>query len=215
MSNRERILEASLRLMNDEGAPAAGTSRIAQMLGISPGNLYYHFRNREEIVRALFESLDADFRAMMTQDIVQPISSSRFAAFYLRSFDVAWRYRFFFGGLQHLLRQDEELAEAYRGLQSWAIDALEGIVRQLARDGSMIRPQGRNGFRSLALNTWLIWMNWVRFVQISGRAEVRRSDMIAGVNQIFDLLVPYLDANFAARARRVLSRDLYHAQQAD
>ena len=126
MSNRERILEASLRLMNDEGAPAAGTSRIAQMLGISPGNLYYHFRNREEIVRALFEALDADFRAMMTQDIVQPISSSRFAAFYLRSFDVAWRYRFFFGGLQHLLRQDEQLAEASGACRAGQSTRLKG-----------------------------------------------------------------------------------------
>ena len=199
--------------MNEEGAQAVGTTRIAQVLGISPGNLYYHFRNREEIVQALFGSLDADFRAMITQDIALPISSSRFAAFYLRSFDVAWQYRFFFGGLQHLLRRDEELAVAYRRLQTWAIDELEGILRQLVRDGSMIQPRRNGGFRSLGLNTWLIWMNWVRFVQISGQAEVRRTDMIAGVNQIFDLLVPYLDPGFEAKARRVLARELAEIPQ--
>ncbi|MCE9650920.1 MAG: TetR/AcrR family transcriptional regulator [Parvibaculum sp.] len=208
MSNRERILELSLRLLNEEGAQAAGTTRIARVLGISPGNLYYHFKNREEIVRGLFAGLEAEFRSMMVDDVVAPISPARFAAFYLRSFDVAWKYRFFFGGLHHLLRQDEELALAYRDLQTWALDELENIVRQLARDGSMARPKGRNGFRSLGLNTWLIWMNWIRFVQISGRDQVTRDDMIEGVGQMFDLLVPYLDPAFEKAARRVLTREL-------
>ncbi len=208
MSNRDRILDLSLRLLNEEGAQAAGTTRIAQVLGISPGNLYYHFKNREEIVRGLFAALEAEFRAMMIEDVVPPISPARFAAFYLRSFDVAWKYRFFFGGLHHLLRQDDKLALAYRDLQAWALDELEGIVRQLAKDGSMTKPKTRNGFRSLGLNTWLIWMNWIRFVQISRKDEVTRGDMIEGVGQMFDLLVPYLDADFEKAARRVLAREL-------
>ncbi|MDO8420739.1 MAG: TetR/AcrR family transcriptional regulator [Parvibaculum sp.] len=208
MGNRDRILELSLKLLNEEGAQAAGTTRIAQVLGISPGNLYYHFRNREAIVRGLFAGLEAEFRAMMVDDVVPPILPERFAAFYLRSFDVAWNYRFFFGGLHHLLRQDEELAASYRQLQAWAIDELEGIVRQLVKDGSMEKPRSKNGLRSLGLNTWIIWMNWIRFVQISGRDQVTRDDMIEGVGQIFDLLVPYLDPAFEKAARRVLTREL-------
>jgi len=208
MSNRDRILDLSLRLLNEEGAQAAGTTRIAQTLGISPGNLYYHFKNREEIVRGLFAALEAEFRAMMIEDVAPPISPARFAGFYLRSFEVAWKYRFFFGGLHHLLRKDEKLALAYRDLQAWALDELEAIVRQLVKDGSMAKPKTRNGFHSLGLNTWLIWMNWIRFVQISGKDEVTRDDMIEGVGQMFDLLVPYLDADFEKAARRVLAREL-------
>jgi AcrR family transcriptional regulator len=208
MNNRERILELSLKLLNEEGAQAAGTTRIAQVLGISPGNLYYHFKNRQEIVRALFADLDAELRAMIIENAAPPITPAQFAGFYLRSFNVAWTYRFFFGGLHHLLRQDDELALAYRDLQAWVIDALEAVVRQLAKDGSMEKPKGRNGFRSLGLNTWLIWMNWIRFVQISGREQVTRDDMIEGIGQMFDLLVPYLDPAFEKAARKVLAREL-------
>tara|TARA_R110000824_G_scaffold118960_15_gene272369 strand:+ start:64174 stop:64806 length:633 start_codon:yes stop_codon:yes gene_type:complete len=209
MGNRERILEAGLKLLNEEGAQAAGTTRIAQVLGISPGNLYYHFKNREEIVRGLFADIDAALRAMIIENSVPPISPEQFAGFYLRSFDVAWNYRFFFGGLHHLLRQDEELALAYRDLQAWVVDELEAVIRQLTKDGSMEKPKGKNGFRSLGLNTWLIWMNWIRFVQISGREQVTRDDMIEGVGQMFDLLVPYLDPAFEKAARRVLTRELH------
>lgn len=208
MSNRDRILELSLRLMNEEGAAAASTTRIAAELGISPGNLYYHFKNREEIVRVLFDGLETEFRAVLVEDVEPPISPARFAAFYLRSFDLAWRYRFFFGGLLGLLRRDEELAARYRTLQDWAIQELEKIAGQFVKDGSMARPRGRDGLRAIALNTWLIWMNWIRFLQISGRETIEREDMVAGVVQLVDILAPYLEEDFERAARRVLSRKL-------
>ena len=207
MSNRDRILELSLRLMNEEGAGAAGTTRIAAELGISPGNLYYHFRNREEIVRVLFEALETGFRAVLVEDVGPPISAARFATFYRRSFDLAWRYRFFFGGLLGLLRRDEVLAARYRALQDWALLELERIARQLVSDGNMIRPRGRDGLRSVALSTWLIWTNWVRHLQISGKQPIEPADMMAGIDQLFDVLAPYLDRDFEKAARRALARD--------
>lgn len=197
-----------LRLMNEEGAEAAGTTRIAAELGISPGNLYYHFKNREEIVRVLFDALEAEFRTTLVEDTVPPISPARFAAFYLKSFDLAWRYRFFFGGLLGLLRRDEVLAARYRTLQDWAIVELEKIATQLVKDGSMARPRARDGLRSVALNTWLVWVNWIPFLQVSGERAIAHEDMVAGVSQLFDVLAPYLDDGFERAARRVLSREL-------
>lgn len=208
MSNRDRILQTALALMNAEGAQPVGTSRIAQVLGVSPGNLYYHFKNREDIVRALFAELETAFRAILADDIDLPISPARFADFYLRSFELVWTYRFFFGALHHLLRRDDALAAQYRALQDWALVALEAIVRQLVADGSMARPRHNDGLQSIALNTWLIWINWVRFVQISGRETLTKGDLAKGVGQIFDLLAPYLLADFEAAARDVLARAL-------
>ena len=59
MSNRQRIIDAALMLFNDQGTGAVSTNHIADAAGISPGNLYYHFRNKEEIIRVLFERLFA------------------------------------------------------------------------------------------------------------------------------------------------------------
>ena len=48
----ERILEVTLDLFNRFGEPNVSTTLIAGALGISPGNLYYHFPAKDELVNA-------------------------------------------------------------------------------------------------------------------------------------------------------------------
>ena len=50
-----RIVDASLVLFNEEGERNISTNHIAAHLSISPGNLYYHFRNKDEIIMQLFK----------------------------------------------------------------------------------------------------------------------------------------------------------------
>ena len=66
MNTHNRILATALRLFNQSGTAAVSTNHIADALGISPGNLYYHFRNKEAIIRALFEQQFAQWDAAYT-----------------------------------------------------------------------------------------------------------------------------------------------------
>jgi len=209
MGNRERIIEETRALMNEHGAASIGTTQIVEALKISPGNLYYHFKNKEEIIRILFDDVERALHELLTADIEIPISAARFAGFYLRSLEVVWDNRFFYGGLLQLLRNDEVLAERYRKVQADTIDGLEGLARQFYKDGNMAKPKGRNGFRSLGLNTWLIWTNWIRYKQTMSPSQlVTREDLVEGVTQIVDVLTPYLEPDFERAARRVLAREL-------
>ncbi len=206
MNTKARILDKSLELFNEGGARSVGTTHIGEALGMSPGNLYYHYRNREEIVAALFDRLEPEFRAALTADLTPPLSPKRFAAFYTLSFDILWRYRFFFGALVDLLRRDEQLAARYDSFQSWALHSLEAIAAQLVKDGSMEKPPGPDGLTSVATNTWLIWMNWIRFLQTTKQDKsITRGDLAQGAFQTFDILKPYLTPGFRRAATKIMS----------
>ncbi|NON38996.1 TetR/AcrR family transcriptional regulator, partial [Klebsiella pneumoniae] len=54
MKTRDRILECALQLFNQQGERSVSTNHIAAHMEISPGNLYYHFPNKQAIIALLF-----------------------------------------------------------------------------------------------------------------------------------------------------------------
>ena len=52
---REKILDSSLKLFNEKKASNVSTVQISTAMKISPGNLYYYFANKEELIRCIWE----------------------------------------------------------------------------------------------------------------------------------------------------------------
>jgi len=63
---KQRIVDTAERLFNEVGTGAVSTNQIAASMGISPGNLYYHFGNKDEIVVAALERLASAIHAAWT-----------------------------------------------------------------------------------------------------------------------------------------------------
>jgi TetR/AcrR family tetracycline transcriptional repressor len=54
---RERVIEAALRLIDDEGIEALTMRRLARTLGVDAMALYYHLPDKQSLLRALVESV--------------------------------------------------------------------------------------------------------------------------------------------------------------
>lgn len=57
MSTKDKILEKSLELFNNQGVHNVGVRDIARALEMSPGNMSYHFPKKEDVILALMEKM--------------------------------------------------------------------------------------------------------------------------------------------------------------
>ena len=110
---RERILDVALALFNDAGTSPISTNHIAAAAGISPGNLYYHFRNKEQIVQSLFERLFSTYEHVFALPQGRPPTLVDLRHLVRVNFEVLWEYRFAYRELAALLRRDEVLRERW------------------------------------------------------------------------------------------------------
>jgi AcrR family transcriptional regulator len=189
MKTRDRILQAAVGLFNESGTAAVSTNHIADALGISPGNLYYHFRNKEEIIRAVFEqlfdlwdrlyALPAD-RAPTLEDALRLVRTN---------FTVMWDYRFAYRELIALLRRDHELRERYMAVRQRGYQGFRELMAAFVAAGVLTVPDDETVTR-LADLCWLLSEFWLASVEVTGET-VDDAAMRRGVELMVQVIRPY------------------------
>ena len=110
MKTKDKICITALRLFNETNTQAATTNHIAAAMGISPGNLHYHYKNREAIIYALYEQMQKE--CFQEHDTI-PHSINELVTLHQHLAKVFWEYRFFHRELLFLLSRDEKLKQRY------------------------------------------------------------------------------------------------------
>ena len=191
MNTRDRILATALRLFNEAGTGAVSTNHIADALGISPGNLYYHFRNKEEIIRALFEQQFArwdrlyplpDDRLPDLDDLQQIVRAS---------FVAGWEYRFMYRELIALLRRDEQLQRRWVEVRARGFTGFRELFAFFVAAGVLRAPGDPAVVTRLAELVWLIAEFWLSSVEVSGEM-VDDAQMERGIALMLQVLDPFI-----------------------
>jgi AcrR family transcriptional regulator len=195
---RARILDAALALFNERGTAAVSTNHVAAAAGLSPGNLYYHYTDKQEIIRALHDRYAAAHEALWAAGGGQGASLARLRENLARSMELAWEYRFLERELIALLRADERLAAAHRAAYQRRLSQWVAFGEQLAAGGVIRRPEPPATIGDLAVAAWLIGTGWLPFLEITGDPQdpvqvARAGDLISA------LLGPYLTGSAATR----------------
>ncbi len=107
VKTKERILLVSNDLFNRNGVQAITTNHIAKSLKMSPGNLYFHYHNKEEILQELFKRMCRETYQVWKPKSSQALSPMEFIDF---NFEIYWKYRFFHREMYTLRRRDPVLA---------------------------------------------------------------------------------------------------------
>ena len=203
--NRERIVTASLALFNERGVQNVTTNHIAAHLGISPGNLYYHFRNKEEIIRGIFPAVVEAIDGAIVLPKDREISAEDLGGYHLAGIRALWNFRFFFRDLNDLSIVDPVLAASNRDVLQRLLTSFVTLLERLREQGVTRRSKTDFEPRRVATNAVIIWSSWMNFLGGAAAAdEIGPDDILEGAIQGFLTISPFLKDSFAADVRAVI-----------
>ena len=185
---RHRILVTSLLLFNEHGVPRTTINDIADEIEISPGNLHYHFRRKEEIVDALTAEFQADARKVLLPPDSETVSLDDFWWFLHHLLELKGAYRFILTDTEVLADEYPKVARALRHFARAVNAAFELYLVGLARNGYLDTDMA--GVKSTARNVAIIALMSERFDELvdAGRAA---DDAAMGVaRSVLGLLMP-------------------------
>lgn len=192
MNSRERILAAALALFNARGTAHVSTNHIALAAKVSPGNLYYHFRNKQEIIRALCDQLFARQGEMFEPASDRLPKLEDIQGWVRENFAVTWAYAFVFRELPALLLQDEVLAATYRQVRRRGYDGLRELVDVLVAAEVLVALDDAT-VAQLADLLWLLSEQWLTALELQGE-PASPTNLQRGADLMMLVLTPWLRA---------------------
>jgi AcrR family transcriptional regulator len=192
---RERILTQALRLFNDIGEPNVTTSALADEMNISPGNLYYHFRNKDDIVNALFAQFEQEIAPLLEAPTRREIHFEDAWLFLHLLFESIWRYRFVYRDLNDLLSRNRHLETHFGAIIARKTRAARLLCEAMRASGQMSANDAE--ITALATNmvvvaTWWLSFEYVKHARRFGEAGYQSAAIARGAYQVLAMLAPFL-----------------------
>jgi AcrR family transcriptional regulator len=202
MKTRDRILHVSLLLFNDEGEAQQTAVDISNALGISPGNLYYHFKGKDAIIRALFDSFEEEMRIILRGSRGRVTSIEDNWVYLYIILEEIYDFRFFYRNLGVLLDRYPDLANRFRSLVAEQRTTIHNVLDDL-RDAEAlsIDPRLMEVLTDQMMMTLTFWLeaDSMNRNNLDGAALIHKT-----VFQVMCLIVPYMgEAGFGALTRMI------------
>ena len=191
----ERILEVTLALFNRFGEPNVSTTLISAELGISPGNLYYHYPAKEELINSLFNRFEAALNELLNaSDGVHDVED---AWFFMHSlFELIWQYRFLYRDLNDLLSKNRRLEVHFQNIIKNKSSAVRALLDGMSRSGAMqidSREVAPTATSMVVVLTYWLSFEYVRDPRRALEPENAQAALMRGAQHVLNLLAPYLE----------------------
>ncbi len=190
----ERILEVTLGLFNRFGEPNVSTTLISAEMGISPGNLYYHYPAKDELINALFDAYEGQLNSLLNaSDNVRDVEDAWF--FMHTLFELIWQHRFLYRDLNDLLSKNRRLETHFQQVLKNKTRSIKAMLECMNRSNALrmdareIEPTATS--MVVVLTYWLSF-EYVRDPRHALEAGSAQLALLRGAQHVLNLLVPYL-----------------------
>jgi AcrR family transcriptional regulator len=192
MKTRDKIIQASIVLFNEQGERNVTTNHIAADLGISPGNLYYHFRNKEDIILSIYEEYARNLLIETMPEVSPNIKPLDAIILYMDVvFQAMMKFRFFYSNLPVLLAKNPLLHDKYVEVQGFITQRVSELLLSL-RNAKMMSFLDED-LPDIVSILRLVNTFWLSFYQTQNNDnEINDAVFYQGVLKILVIIQPYI-----------------------
>jgi AcrR family transcriptional regulator len=191
----ERILEVTLELFNRFGEPNVSTTLISAELNISPGNLYYHYPAKDELINSLFDRYERALTELLqAADNVRNVEDAWL--FFHMLFELIWQYRFLYRDLNDLLSKNRRLETHFQFVLHHKGRAVQSVLAGMSRTGAMtIATRDLEPVATAMVVVLTYWLSYeyVRDPRHALEPESAGAALLRGAFHLLSLLLPYLE----------------------
>ena len=191
----ERILEVTLELFNRFGEPNVSTTLISAELNISPGNLYYHYPAKDELINSLFDRYEASLTELLHAG--GDVADVEDSWFFMHSlFELIWQYRFLYRDLNDLLSKNRRLETHFQTVLKNKTRAVKALLDGMSRSGAIeidSREVEATATCMVVVLTYWLSYEYVRDPRRALEPETAQLSLLRGAHHVLNLLLPYLE----------------------
>ncbi len=205
MKTKERILLGALDLFNVDAASEVTTNDIARALKMSPGNLYFHYKNKEQIIRELFKRL-----AVETIQIWKPQTKLarkhekiQLVDFIDKNLQLYWKYRFFHRELYTLRKKDPELSKLWRDHLKKLSRLMIILYKHWVQAGVMLPIQSKNEMEFVGELLFVASNSFMQFFETVDKSPNQRT-VDKARRHILRMLRPYLTGEIKDSIEKII-----------
>ena len=195
MDTKKRIIETALKLFNSNGSYTVTTRHIAAEMNISPGNLYYHFGNKEEIIRIILKGMIEEFNLFIRPAAYNADLAEQFNDTISHMGKIMYNYRFFFMEISTLLEKDPVLKKMYMKIKQERDADFKAIFQFLDKAGLVEQTLSDEEFTIIKENAWTMAEFLLQSMYMN-RIKITPENIIKKFSHVMYMVRPYLKKEF-------------------
>ncbi len=186
-------MEVTLDLFNRFGEPNVSTTLISAELNISPGNLYYHYPAKDELVNALFTRYETALHELL--EAAPGVRDVEDAWFFMHTlFELVWQYRFLYRDLNDLLSKNRRLETHVKDALLHKTTAFRALLDGLSHSKILQMDASQREMSAthmVVMLTWWLSYEYVRDPRHALEPQSAQQSLLKGAKHVLGLLSPF------------------------
>ncbi|MEP0711326.1 TetR/AcrR family transcriptional regulator [Algoriphagus sp.] len=212
LKTKDKILIAAIEQYNEFGVQVITSRHIAAKMGISHGNLDYHYKTKEDIILAIYEKMRSEMSDYFISRKPEYSSIEHVHLLLIQLEEFQYRYRFINLDVLEISRTYLNITSLIQKTSEYRKLQMDALFEEFLSDEYMLRiePETRESVQHLIRIIITFWLS-----QREVLASNKFTEKGAMVKSIWALITPYLTEKGKEERAKVIAKYGYTQEDID